>query len=71
MGLREIAIGGIYVSPLLIYAALGFFLALSLRTLLYRLIRQDAPWFEAWFDVSLFVIAMAGCAFFLSSPIWH
>ena len=71
MGLRGIAIGGIYVSPLLLYAALGFLLALSLRTLLYRLIRHDAPWFEAWFDVSLFIIAMAGCAFFFSLSIWH
>ncbi|MHB0775849.1 DUF1656 domain-containing protein [Halomonas sp. WWR20] len=67
MELKEIAIGGVYFSPLLLYALLGFCVALVLRTLLYRLLRHNAPWFEAWFDVSLFVIAMAACAFLSST----
>ncbi|MCP1314770.1 MULTISPECIES: DUF1656 domain-containing protein [unclassified Halomonas] len=59
MGLQEIAIGGIFISPLLLYALLGFIATLLLRTLLHLLAPTRPLWFEAWFDVSLFVIATA------------
>ncbi len=63
MGLQEIALGGIYISPLLVYALAGFILTLLLRTLLHVALASKALWFEAWFDVSLFVILTALIAF--------
>nr|WP_297461476.1 DUF1656 domain-containing protein [uncultured Halomonas sp.] len=66
MGLREIAFGGIYFSPLLLYAVLGLLLAVLLRTLVYRLVGHRELWFEAWFDVSLLVIIIAAIAFLFS-----
>ncbi|WP_447555471.1 DUF1656 domain-containing protein [Vreelandella sp. EE22] len=59
MGLQEIAIGGIYISPLLLYALLGFLSTLMFRTLLHVIAGPRTLWFEAWFDVSLFVILTA------------
>jgi ABC-type antimicrobial peptide transport system permease subunit len=66
MGLKEIAIGGIYFGPLLFYALFGALLAFVLRSLLHRLVGQQILWFEAWFDVALFVIAVAAIAFLFS-----
>lgn len=66
MGLKEIALGGIYVSPLLLYALLGFIGALIVRTVLHKIVGQHTPWFEAWFDVALFVILTATIAFVFS-----
>ncbi|MDT8880287.1 DUF1656 domain-containing protein [Halomonas saccharevitans] len=63
MGLQEIALGGIYLSPLLAYALLGLLVALILRALLYRLPGTSRPWFEAWFDTALFVICTAAIAY--------
>ncbi|WP_048305732.1 DUF1656 domain-containing protein [Halomonas sp. PR-M31] len=69
MGLREIALGGIYFSPLLLYALLGLLLAGVLRTFLHRWLGPRVLWFEAWFDLALFVIATA-CVAFLFSSTW-
>ncbi|UYG00703.1 MULTISPECIES: DUF1656 domain-containing protein [unclassified Halomonas] len=63
MGLQEITLGGIYISPLLVYALAGFILTLLIRTLLHVVLSSKALWFEAWFDVSLFVILTALIAF--------
>lgn len=68
MGLRDIALGGVYFPPLLGYAALGFVMALSIRALLYRLPGTSRPWFEAWFDTALFVICTAVIAYFAALP---
>lgn len=67
MGLREIAIGGLYLSPLLLYALLGLAAALLVRALLHRLLGPRRPWFEAWFDTALFVLCTAAAAFLSSS----
>ncbi|SDL94192.1 Protein of unknown function [Modicisalibacter muralis] len=67
MGLKEIAIGGIYFSPLLFYALFGLLLAMLLRTFLHRLVGHRDLLFGAWFDVSLFVTAVAGIAFLFSA----
>ena len=67
MGLKGIALGGIYFSPLLVYATLGLLLALALRTLLHYLVGHRTLWYEAWFDISLFVIAMAAITFLFSA----
>lgn len=63
MGLQEIAFGGIYLSPLLIYALLGLVATLVIRTLLHWVVGNYALWYEAWFDVSLFVIFTAAVTF--------
>ncbi|PRY65232.1 uncharacterized protein DUF1656 [Vreelandella songnenensis] len=72
MGLQEIAFGGIYLSPLLIFALLGFVATLAIRTLLHWLLGQHTLWYAAWFDLSLFVILTAGITFvftiLLASP---
>jgi len=66
MGLQEIAFGGIFLSPLLLYAMLGFIATFVVRTLLHWVVGQHALWYEAWFDVSLFVIFTAGITFLLT-----
>jgi len=66
MGLREIAVGGIYFSPLLLYALLGFVCAVVTRNLLHRFLGQQVLWYEAWFDAALFVIITAAIAFMFS-----
>lgn len=63
MGLQEIAFGGIYLSPLLLYALLGFIATLVIRTLLHWALGQHTLWYAAWFDLSLFVILTAGITF--------
>ena len=66
MGLQEIAIGGIFLSPLLLYAIFGFVATIVVRWLLHWMIGQRALWYEAWFDVSLFVLFTAGITFLFS-----
>lgn len=66
MGLREIAIGGLYLSPLLLHALLGLGLALLGRALLHRWLGARRPWFEAWFDTALFVICTAAVTYLSS-----
>ncbi|SJN12711.1 protein of unknown function DUF1656 [Halomonas citrativorans] len=72
MGLQEIAFGGIYLSPLLAYALLGFVATLVIRTLLHWVLGNHTLWYAAWFDLSLFVILTAGITYvftiFLESP---
>ncbi|QPI64910.1 DUF1656 domain-containing protein [Vreelandella venusta] len=63
MSLQEIAFGGILLSPLLIYALLGFIVTLVTRTLLHWVLGQHTLWYAAWFDLSLFVILTAGITF--------
>ena len=59
MGLQEIAVGGIYLSPLLIYALMAFIGTLVIRSLLHWVVGEYALWYEAW----LFVILMAATTF--------
>ncbi|RUR34328.1 DUF1656 domain-containing protein [Vreelandella nanhaiensis] len=63
MGLQEITFGGIYLSPLLIYALIGFIATLVTRSLLHWIVGQTALWYEAWFDISLFIIFTASTTF--------
>ncbi|MFM9271558.1 DUF1656 domain-containing protein [Halomonas elongata] len=69
MGLREIAFGGIYLSPMLLYALLGFASALLIRAVLHRLVGSMRPWFEAWFDTALFVVCTAAIAYLASASV--
>lgn len=66
MGLQEIAVGGIFLSPMLIFAFMGFVAALLVRWGLHRFLRQRVWWHEAWFDASLFIVLTAASAFALS-----
>ncbi|EKT4465892.1 MULTISPECIES: DUF1656 domain-containing protein [Pseudomonas] len=59
MGLREWALGGVLLSPFLIYALLALLL-----TGLLRLVVQATPlgrwiWHEALFDAALFVCVLS------------
>lgn len=66
ISLREIAIGGVYLSPLLVYAGMGFIATVVIRALLHLLLGSSRLWYQAWFDVSLFVIATAAFAYIFS-----
>ncbi|MEL7965058.1 DUF1656 domain-containing protein [Vreelandella neptunia] len=44
MGLHEIAVGGIFLSPLLIYALIGFVATLTIRSLLHWVVGEYALW---------------------------
>ncbi|WP_136066636.1 DUF1656 domain-containing protein [Modicisalibacter radicis] len=66
MGLKEIALGGIYLSPLLGYALIGFISAVVIRSCLHRFLRQQILWYEAWFDAALFILLTALAAFLFS-----
>lgn len=63
MGLQEIALGGIYLSPLLVYALIAFIGTLVIRSLLHWVVGEYALWYEAWFDISLFIIFTAATTF--------
>lgn len=63
MGLQEITWGGVLLSPILVYALIGFMATLVIRTLLHWSVGQHALWYEAWFDISLFIICTAATAF--------
>ncbi|ODC02515.1 hypothetical protein BFW38_02090 [Terasakiispira papahanaumokuakeensis] len=66
MGLQEIAVGGIFLSPMLIFALMGFVAAVIVRWGLHRFLRRRVWWHEAWFDASLFIVLTAASAFALS-----
>ncbi|TDO09892.1 MULTISPECIES: DUF1656 domain-containing protein [Halomonas] len=63
---REIAVGGIYLSPMLLYVLIGFCATLLIRAMLYRLLGANRLWFEAWFDTALMVICTAAVAYLTS-----
>ncbi|MFD2189500.1 DUF1656 domain-containing protein [Pistricoccus aurantiacus] len=67
MGLQEISLGGIYLSPLLLFALLGFIATLAVRALLHYGLKRQAPWYEAWFDFSLFVILTAAVTYLFTA----
>ncbi len=60
MGLREWALGGVFVSPLLAYALLALLLTGLLRKALQRVGLTRWIWHEALFDSALYVCVLAG-----------
>ncbi|WP_263145468.1 DUF1656 domain-containing protein [Pseudomonas sp. RIT-PI-AD] len=60
MGLREWALGGVFVSPLLLYALLALLLTGLLRVALHKSGLGRWIWHEALFDFALYVCALAG-----------
>lgn len=60
MGLHEWSIGGVLLSPFLIYVVLAFAVTGVLRLLLVRLGASRWIWHEALFDTALFVCVLAG-----------
>ena len=57
--LHEMVVGEFLISPMLVYALVALLAAGLIRTLLHRLLANHELWFEAWFDISLFVICLA------------
>ncbi|QEM82748.1 MULTISPECIES: DUF1656 domain-containing protein [Halomonas] len=64
MALKEYALGGIYYSPLLLYALVGLTATIIIRFLVHRLLGSRRLWYQAWVDASLFVLCTAATAWF-------
>lgn len=58
MGLREWSVGGVLLSPFLIYVVLALLATGALRLLLSRLPAGRWIWHEALFDCALFVCVL-------------
>lgn len=58
MGLREWALGGVLLSPFLIYALLALLLTGALRLLLRLTPLGRWVWHEALFDCALFICVL-------------
>lgn len=59
MGLREWSLGGVLLSPFLLFMLLAFVITAGLRALLHLVGWHRWIWHEALFDVALFVCALA------------
>ena len=59
MGLREWAMGGVLLSPFLIYAVLALLLTFAVRLLLRLTPLGRWVWHEALFNTALFVCILA------------
>lgn len=59
MGLHEWALGGVLLSPFLIYVVLAFVITGGLRLILQRVGASRWIWHEALFDTALFVCVLA------------
>ncbi|SPJ34445.1 DUF1656 domain-containing protein [Kushneria phyllosphaerae] len=57
--LRELSIGGVFISPMLLFALVSLVISALLRTMMHKAGLTRWVWQEAWFDVSLFVIVLA------------
>ncbi|MDH1011590.1 DUF1656 domain-containing protein [Pseudomonas nicosulfuronedens] len=66
MGLHEFGWGGVYISPLFIYALLALGLTALLRLLLQATPLGRQIWHEALFDCALFVLILCGITWALS-----
>jgi len=58
MGLREWALGGVLLSPFLIYAVMALVLTFGLRVLVQATPLGRWIWHEALFDAALFVCVL-------------
>ncbi len=59
MGLREITLGGVMVSPMLVFALLALPLTFLLRLGLQRTPLANWIWHESLFDCALYVCVLA------------
>lgn len=59
MLLREIAVGGLLFSPLIIFILISALLTIGTRYLIHSLTLTGWIWRGAWFDVSLFFCFLA------------
>jgi len=59
MGLRELTLGGVLVSPMLLFAVLALPVTLVLRLALQRTPVAGWIWHEALFDCALYVCVLA------------
>jgi len=66
MGLHEFGWGGVYISPLFIYALLALGLTALLRLLLQVTPLGRLIWHEALFDCALFVLILCAITWALS-----
>ncbi|KAF1071521.1 MAG: Protein AaeX [Pseudomonas citronellolis] len=66
--LTEWPLGGVYLSPLFIYALAALGLTFVLRRLLQLTPFGRLIWHEALFDCALFVLLLAGITWCLAGP---
>ena len=66
MGMREWALGGVLLSPMLLYALLALLLTGVLRLALQGLGAARWIWHEALFDCALYVCVLAALVAVLS-----
>lgn len=57
--LEELALGGLFFSPIVIYAPIALILAMLTRFTLHKLNLHQKIWKVEWFEVSLFVCYLA------------
>ncbi len=67
MELREWALGGVLLSPMLLYALLALLLTGVLRLALQRAGMSRWIWHEALFDCALYICVLAGLMALLAS----
>ncbi|MDF5922110.1 DUF1656 domain-containing protein [Pseudomonas aeruginosa] len=60
MSLRESAWGGVYLSPLFVYALLALAATAALRVLIQKNAVASLVWHEALFDCALFILMLSG-----------
>ena len=67
MALRELTLGGVLLSPMLLYALLALLLTGALRLGLQRAGLARWIWHEALFDFALYVCVLAGLTALLAT----
>lgn len=60
MSLHESAWGGVYLSPLFVYALLALAATAALRVLIQKTPLRRWVWHEALFDCALFILMLSG-----------
>ncbi|HGS8112362.1 TPA: DUF1656 domain-containing protein [Pseudomonas aeruginosa] len=60
MSLHESAWGGVYLSPLFVYALLALAATAALRVLIQKTPLCRWVWHEALFDCALFILMLSG-----------
>lgn len=64
MYLRELAWGGVFFSPMLLYVLISLVLAVLIRVLVYKSPLGRFILQEAWFDVTLFLCILVAVTYF-------
>ncbi|MCM5704876.1 DUF1656 domain-containing protein [Larsenimonas salina] len=67
MLLHELAWGGVYFSPLILFCILSFIATFIIRFVMHKTALERWVWKEAWFDVALYICILAGITYWLGA----